>query len=61
MHRESNDAANAYTTRKGQAPKGLQSFLEPIIIFVRDEVVRKSIGERLLLQMTRRTGDSTVN
>ncbi len=39
-------AANAYRTREGKAPKGMQSFLEPIIIFVRDEIARKSIGEK---------------
>ncbi|GIV33760.1 MAG: ATP synthase subunit a [Chitinophagales bacterium] len=38
--------ARAYQQRKGQAPKGLQSFMEPIILFVRDEVVRPSIGEK---------------
>ncbi len=28
----------------GKAPKGLQSFFEPIIIFVRDEIVKPNIG-----------------
>jgi len=36
----------AYTTRKGKAPKGIQSFLEPLIIFIRDDVARASIGEK---------------
>jgi F-type H+-transporting ATPase subunit a len=36
--------AKGYTTNKGKAPKGIQSFLEPIITFIRDEVVKPSIG-----------------
>ncbi|MDX9883665.1 MAG: F0F1 ATP synthase subunit A [Prolixibacteraceae bacterium] len=38
--------AKAYTRRKGQAPKGLQSLIEPVIVFIRDEVARPSIGEK---------------
>lgn len=38
--------AKAYTRRPGQAPKGLQSFMEPLIIFVRDDVAKASIGEK---------------
>ncbi len=38
--------AKAYTRRPGQAPKGLQSFMEPIIMFVRDDVAKASIGEK---------------
>jgi len=38
--------AGAYTRRKGQAPKGLQSFVEPLIVFVRDEVAKPSIGHK---------------
>jgi F-type H+-transporting ATPase subunit a len=38
--------AKAYTRRKGQAPKGLQSLLEPIIIFIRDDIAKSSIGEK---------------
>ena len=37
---------SSYDARKGKAPKGLQSLLEPIIIFVRDEVVRPNVGEK---------------
>lgn len=36
--------AKAYTTNKGKAPKGLQSFMEPLIVFIRDEVAKPSIG-----------------
>jgi len=35
----------AYSKRKGQAPKGLQSFLEPLILFIRDDVAKASIGK----------------
>jgi F-type H+-transporting ATPase subunit a len=38
--------AKAYTRRPGQAPKGMQSLLEPIIIFVRDDIAKTSIGEK---------------
>lgn len=36
--------ANSYKRRKGKAPKGLQSFLEPLIIFIRDDIAKASIG-----------------
>ncbi len=39
-------AAKAYARRPGQAPKGLQSFVEPIILFVRDDLAKASIGEK---------------
>ena len=38
--------AKAYTRRKDHAPKGLQSFVEPIIIFIRDDIAKASIGEK---------------
>jgi len=38
--------AKAYTKNKGKAPKGLQSFVEPIIMFVRDDLAKPSIGEK---------------
>jgi F-type H+-transporting ATPase subunit a len=38
--------AKAYTRNPGKAPKGLQSFVEPIIIFIRDDVAKASIGEK---------------
>ncbi|MFT4033833.1 MAG: F0F1 ATP synthase subunit A [Siphonobacter sp.] len=37
---------NSYIKRAGQAPKGLQSVLEPFIIFIRDEVAKNYIGEK---------------
>lgn len=38
--------ARSYKKRKNKAPKGLQSFLEPLIIFVRDDIAKSSIGEK---------------
>jgi len=38
--------SKAYTTREKQAPKGVQSFFEPLILFMRDEVVKPAIGEK---------------
>ena len=38
--------AKTYTKRVGQAPKGLQSFMEPIIMFVRDDIAKPSIGAK---------------
>lgn len=36
--------ARAYKKNTGKAPSGMQSFFEPIIVFVRDEVVKPNIG-----------------
>jgi F-type H+-transporting ATPase subunit a len=38
--------AKSYNRRVGQAPSGLQSLLEPFVIFIRDEVGKKSIGPK---------------
>lgn len=38
--------AKSYKRREGQAPKGLQSLLEPVILFIRDEVVKPGIGPK---------------
>jgi F-type H+-transporting ATPase subunit a len=38
--------AKAYKRNPGKAPKGLQSFVEPLIMFVRDDVAKPSIGEK---------------
>jgi F-type H+-transporting ATPase subunit a len=37
-------AAKGARQNAGKAPKGLQSFFEPIIVFVRDEIVKPNIG-----------------
>ncbi|MCK9218822.1 MAG: F0F1 ATP synthase subunit A [Bacteroidales bacterium] len=38
--------ANRYKSNRNKAPKGLQSLLEPLIIFVRDDIAKSSIGEK---------------
>jgi len=37
--------AKSYKNNSGKAPKGLQSFIEPVVIFVRDEIVKPNIGK----------------
>jgi F-type H+-transporting ATPase subunit a len=36
--------AKGYKRNAGKAPKGIQSFIEPIIFFIRDEIVKPNIG-----------------
>ncbi|HMV07634.1 MAG TPA: F0F1 ATP synthase subunit A [Cyclobacteriaceae bacterium] len=36
--------ARGYKKNAGKAPKGIQSFFEPIIVFIRDEIVKPNIG-----------------
>lgn len=38
--------AKAYRIRQGQAPKGLQSLIEPIFTFIRDEVAIPFLGHK---------------
>jgi len=38
--------ARAYRRREGEAPKGVQSLLEPLILFIRDDIAKASIGEK---------------
>ena len=38
------NVSSAYRKREGKAPKGLQSFVEPVILFIRDDVARPNIG-----------------
>ena len=38
--------AKAYKCRENQAPKGLQSWMEPLILFVRDDIARPAIGHK---------------
>ena len=38
--------AKAYRDRDGQAPKGIQSFMEPIFVFIQDEVAKPFLGEK---------------
>ncbi|HAG15977.1 MAG TPA: ATP synthase F0 subunit A [Bacteroidales bacterium] len=37
--------ARTYKKRQGMAPKGIQSALEPFIVFIRDDIAKSSIGE----------------
>lgn len=36
--------ARGFKKNKGKAPTGIQSFFEPIIIYIRDEVIKPNIG-----------------
>ncbi len=36
--------ARGFKKNAGKAPKGIQSFFEPIIIYIRDEVIKPNIG-----------------
>jgi len=38
--------AKGYSKNKGRAPRGIQSFFEPIIIFVRDDIAKDNIGPK---------------
>ena len=38
--------SRGYAKNKGKAPSGIQSLLEPIILFVRDEIAKPSIGPK---------------
>lgn len=38
--------ASSYKKTVGKAPKGLQSFMEPIIVFVRDDIAIPNIGHK---------------
>src|SRR5688572_25039789 len=38
--------AKAYKNRSGMAPKGLQSFFEPIFLFIQDEVAKPFLGPK---------------
>jgi F-type H+-transporting ATPase subunit a len=38
--------ANAYTKNRGKAPKGFHNLVEPLILFIRDDVAKPSIGHK---------------
>ncbi|MEM6260887.1 MAG: F0F1 ATP synthase subunit A [Bacteroidota bacterium] len=38
--------AKGYAKNRGKAPKGVQSFFEPFVIFVRDEIARTYLGKK---------------
>jgi F-type H+-transporting ATPase subunit a len=43
--------AGAYRKRPGKAPKGLQSFMEPLILFVRDDIALPNLGLKYVKYM----------
>jgi len=40
------NVASGYKKRKGKSPKGLQSWMEPIILFVRDDIAKPNLGHK---------------
>ena len=38
--------ARGYKKNVGKAPKGIQSFFEPLIVFIRDDIAKANIGEK---------------
>ena len=38
--------AKAYRRNTGKAPTGIQSFIEPVVLFVKDEIVKPNIGPK---------------
>ncbi|MDN5204055.1 F0F1 ATP synthase subunit A [Fulvivirgaceae bacterium BMA10] len=38
--------AKGYRKNEGRAPKGIQSFFEPIIVYVKDEIVKPNVGPK---------------
>ncbi len=38
--------ARSYRKNVGKAPKGMQSFFEPLIVYVRDEIAKPNIGDK---------------
>ena len=37
---------SGYSKNRGRAPKGIQSFFEPIILFIRDDIAKEMIGPK---------------
>lgn len=38
--------AKGYKKNEGKAPRGIQSFMEPLVLFVRDEIARPNLGHK---------------
>ena len=38
--------AKGYKKNEGKAPKGIQAFFEPLIVFVRDDIAKENIGPK---------------
>lgn len=43
-------ASRGYRVNRHKAPKGIQAVIEPLIVFIRDEVAKPSIGEKHFLK-----------
>ena len=39
-------AAKGYKKNKGKAPKGMQALIEPLVMFIRDDVAKPAIGHK---------------
>lgn len=39
-------AASAYKNRKGQAPKGVQGIIEPIVVFIKEQIADPNLGKK---------------
>jgi len=44
--------AKTYAKNPNKAPKGMQSLMEPLIVFVRDDIAKSSIGEKNYMRFT---------
>jgi len=40
------NVASGYRKRTGKSPKGLQSWMEPVILFVRDDIAKPNLGHK---------------
>jgi len=38
--------ARGYVKNEGRAPKGIQAFFEPLIVFIRDDIAKENIGPK---------------
>jgi F-type H+-transporting ATPase subunit a len=42
--------ANTYKRREGQAPRGFQAIIEPVIFFVIDDIIKPALGEKRFMK-----------
>jgi len=45
-------AAKGYKKREGKAPTGIQNLVEPVVLFLRDELIIPSVGEKHAARFT---------
>jgi len=45
-------AGKGYAKREGQAPKGIQNLVEPLVLFLRDELIIPSVGKKHAARFT---------